>query len=433
MSLQNIFTKSNKTNIVQDIEWGESFDNTPIGQPDILISPLSPSPSDLPSEQSASNLRHRTAGSKRSTQENTPKGAINSYFNAYKALDSIPASWDIFAYNSFGELEPGRTYSAQDMVQYLYRNPKHRVGETYSPKLGGLTLWIQRTPHKTTLRHGHPKASLCRFENCEHDNVIKAGDVRVAFDELTKYNSNLDAKHNAGYVHLCCLEKNLNFPMLCKDLDVQPENRALPLEREQENPMMLRDSIELEHVWRFIDFCNNNGRPPRSYPHLGRLIDEILKLGRSELKGHNLEQWQKFGVKWSDEQKAKMDHTIALARVARRRFVARAKEEAAKMTKTKRAREEKKGEVSGRSVQRGWKLEKRRPQPKQRSRVIKAKAPTLEFHFYVPSSLSEIDSESEEEEVEEEKVEEEEVVEEEGVVEEVVKEDGEAPTQTLTP
>lgn len=87
--------------------------NSPLNRLNIssLNSPLSPSPSVLPSEQNASNPRCGTAGSERSTQECMPKKATNGRLYAYKALDFIPASWDIFAYNSFGELGPGRTYS----------------------------------------------------------------------------------------------------------------------------------------------------------------------------------------------------------------------------------------------------------------------------------------------------------------------------------
>lgn len=88
----------------------------------------------------------------------------------------------------------------------------------------------------------------------------------MAFDELIKYISNLDPKHNAGYVHICCLGKIMDFAMLCKDLYVKPEDRALPLERAPENPMMMRDRTELDNVQRFIDFCNANCRAPRSYP-----------------------------------------------------------------------------------------------------------------------------------------------------------------------
>lgn len=156
-------------------------------------------------------------------QGKKPKKVTFCRSYGYQPLFVTPTSWDIFEYNSFGELQPGRTYSAQELVRYLYTNPQNHVfGETYNPKLGGLTLWVQRTPEDFANDYGHPEAGLCRFQNCDHNNVIKAGDVRVAFDELTKRILNLNPLHNAGYVHLSCLEKKINFPMLCKDLDVKP-------------------------------------------------------------------------------------------------------------------------------------------------------------------------------------------------------------------
>lgn len=113
-------------------------------------------------------------------------------------------------------------------------------------------------------------------------------ETRVTFDKLTKYISNFNPKHNAGYVHLCCLVKKMKFPMLCKDPNFKPEDRVLPLARSQENPIMIRDRTELDHVQRFIDFYNAKGCAPRSYPGLRTINDEILGLGWRELKGRAL-------------------------------------------------------------------------------------------------------------------------------------------------
>ena len=298
-------------------------------------SPLSPPPSVLPTQQTAPVPGRRAADPERSAQDKMPKKAPKTRSYTYKPLYIAPGNWDIFGYNSFGELEAGRTYSAQEIVRYLYSNPQHHVGETYNPKLGGLTLWIQRTPQDSTVGYGHTKAGLCRFKDCEHNKVIKAGEIRVAFDELTKYIPNLNPKHNAGYVHLCCLEKKLDFPMLCKDLEVKPEDRVLPLERKQKNPMIMQNRMELDHVQRFINFCNENGRAPLSYPGLGTLNDEIIRLGLSELRGNALDHWQKRGVEGDDEARAKKLHAKELLAKAKRDD-ARARMEPAK----KRARVE---------------------------------------------------------------------------------------------
>lgn len=116
-------------------------------------SPLNPPRSVLPTE--------RTPSSGGSTQENGLKNATKSCAYTYKPIDIAPASWDIFGYNSFGELEPDRTYSTQELYRYLYSNPQHQVGETCNPKLGVFTLWIQRTPHDSIAGYGYPQAGLC--------------------------------------------------------------------------------------------------------------------------------------------------------------------------------------------------------------------------------------------------------------------------------
>ena len=287
---------------------------------------LNPPRSVLPTE--------RTPSARGSTQENGLKNATKSCAYTYNPLELAPASWDIFEYNSFGELELDRKYSTQELYRYLYSNPQHQVGETCNPKLGGFTLWIQRTPHDSTAGYGHPQAGLCRFKTCEHNNVIKAGDIRVAFDEMTKVVLNLDPKHNAGYVHLSCLEKKMDFPKLCKDLDVRPEDRVLPLEGAQKNLMILQDRTELDHVQRFIDFCNVNGRAPLSYPGLGTLNDEISRFRRRKMKGPAISQWQRWGVEWDNVNKAKKQHAKDLAKA--KKDGVRAKKETAK----KRACEE---------------------------------------------------------------------------------------------
>lgn len=310
---------------VFDQQAGPTYSSLPSSPPSSPLTRLNistPPWSVLPTEQ--------TPSARGSTQENGPKKATKSCEYAYKPLEIAPASWDIFEYNSFGELEPGRAYSAQELLRYLYCNPQHQVNEKYNPKLGGFTLWIQRTPRASAFEYVRPRpeADLCRFRNCEHNNVIKAGDVRVAFDELTNNTPNLDPKHNAGYAHLSCLEKQMDFPMLCKDMEVKPENRVLPLEWTQKNPMILQDRTELDHVQRFIDFCNVNGRAPLSYPVLGTLYDEISRLGPSEWKRPALDRWQRGGVEWDDVDKAKKNHAKKLAKA--KKDDTRAKKEAAK-------------------------------------------------------------------------------------------------------
>lgn len=315
--------------------WNSSFTfecpPAPPADPEIsspLISPLTSltisTPSSLPSPKT----------SILPTERQRSENCTNSHSYGYKPLPIAPTSWDIFEYNRFGELEPGRTYSTQELERYLDNNPQHHAGGTYNRKLGGLTLWIQRTPQDSVAKYGHPEAGLCRFDDCEHNNVISAGDVRVAFDELTKFMPDLNPQHNAGYVHLSCLEKKMNLPKICKDLDVKPEDRVL--EGKQKNHMILQDRTELEHVQRFITFCDIMGRAPQSYPSLGYLVDEILQFGRSSLQEYALNRWKMRGIKWDDEFKAKAKHSKDVLRV--KRDDARAKMKVARARMINRSR-----------------------------------------------------------------------------------------------
>lgn len=292
-----------------------TFDNSPIAQSRPPSSRYPTSQLKRPATNSSRNIWSPPAPPRISPTKQVgiqggkkPGKKVKFYRSSdYDPLYVAPASWDIFEYNSFGELSPGRTYTPQVLVRYLYSNPQNHVRETYTPKLGGLTLWVQRTPGDFCGNYGHPEAALCRFQNCDHNNnVIKAGEIRVAFDELTKKISNINPQRNAGYVHLSCLEKKTNFPILCKDLDVKAEARVFPLELTYGNPMTLQDGGSgsvLEHVQRFIDFCNRMGRPPKSYSAQGgRLIDEILQLEQPRMM-----KKIKTGVEGEDGDKEKAE------------------------------------------------------------------------------------------------------------------------------
>lgn len=132
------------------------------------------------------------------------------------------------------------------------------MGEKYNPKLGGLTLWIQRAPQDSALGHGYPKAAFAGLKIVSTLTSSKREIFEWPLMSFIKYISNLNPKHNAGYVHICIL-------LLGEDKS-SPEDRAFPVERAQENPMMMLDSSELDNVQTFIGFCTANCRAPRSYP-----------------------------------------------------------------------------------------------------------------------------------------------------------------------
>ena len=192
----------------------------------------------------------------------------------YSPLQQPPEPWghctldgqtisDRFKYNQFGELEPGDFFTAAEMKTYLLNHYLHINGNA---KEGGLKLWIQRNPPDSKHRYGHSCAARCRFLDCIAQNrLINQGHTRVAFDELSCRGENLDPMHNAGYVHLYCLERFMNFPHLCSTLQVRVEDRHLPNEHNGKNKMMLSSTQEFREAKRFIENCEM-GKISSSYP-----------------------------------------------------------------------------------------------------------------------------------------------------------------------
>ena len=225
--------------------------------------------------------------------------------NEYSPLVSTPVRWDCFEYNRHGELKSGRMYSVGEIERFLFRNPRHFTSHGYSPKLGGLTLWIQRAPHPKKHCHNNFSAVKCRLECCEHAGVISAGQLRVAFDEQTRLFPNHNPLHNAGYVHLSCLERFLDFPRICTELIVKGEDRVLAYDGRKRNSMILRTVQEVDIVDRFAKFCSANRRAPASYPTMnmpkrtrpfqGTLVQELNVLGPAHYRDHLQMIWETQG------------------------------------------------------------------------------------------------------------------------------------------
>jgi hypothetical protein len=140
-------------------------------------------------------------------------------------------------------------------------------------------------------------------------NTINQGHVRVCFDELSKTHANHDPMHNAGYVHLYCMEKFLDFPKLCKALDVRVENRSLPNEVDGKNRMLLSTTDERECAARFIRMCKNETLASKwsDYPffhlpkrtHEGTLTHALMKA-----KYQNYEDKNRCRIKEAKERGA---------------------------------------------------------------------------------------------------------------------------------
>lgn len=244
--------------------------------------------------------------------KNTRPLKIESYKpeEIYTPLDRPPRTWgpsfddaraasfkpDTFRYELTGELERGKYYYPGEILAYLKQNPND------------LILWIQRLPADSARRYPNPTSSKCRFETCPMlHNTINQGHVRVCFDELSGAHPNHDPMHNAGYVHLYCLEKFLDFPKICKDLDVRVENRKLPKEIDGKNRMLLSTTDERECAERFIKMCKNGSFAIKwsDYPHFAsstRTHNGTLTHALMKAKYQNYEDQKKYRITQAQER-----------------------------------------------------------------------------------------------------------------------------------
>jgi len=173
----------------------------------------------------------------------------------YMPLLKTPAAWDEFTYESTGELAGRRLYEPEEILCFLYKNP-HK-----------LTIWLQRNPADSARRYGGMDRGMCRFKNCCADsNTIMPGWYRVTFDENSATNPDIDPMHNAGYVHLYCMEKFLDFPTICHELNVKVDNRALPDEDNSRNKMKYGTDKEVQVALDFVRTCKKTGEAPEEYP-----------------------------------------------------------------------------------------------------------------------------------------------------------------------
>jgi hypothetical protein len=184
----------------------------------------------------------------------------------YPPLQNTPPAWNGFSYYPTGELTSA-LFSVAQIRRFLYDHPLNfdRSG-IRDPKNGGLELFIQRTPSDSAKRYPLPTSNLCRFENCfVNGNTIRVGHYRFCFCE-NRTTGLRNPYHNAGYVHLFCLENFLDFPKLVRDLNVKPDTRKFFAEpwTKGPGPMELDRSLKTTAI-NFIKECHQVGTPP-GYP-----------------------------------------------------------------------------------------------------------------------------------------------------------------------
>lgn len=187
---------------------------------------------------------------------NNRPAAIEAYKagEIYMPLPETPKDWDEFSYHPTGEMV-WKKYEPREIERFLRENPR------------ALTIWLQRSPADSSRRYSGAGLSNCRFKNCcSYCGTIPTGWYRVAFDENSQAHPDVDPMHNAGYAHLYCLERFLDFPKLCHDLDVRVDDRYLGLEAGKRNKMTYSDDKEVQVAHDFIRTCQVTGKAPDGYP-----------------------------------------------------------------------------------------------------------------------------------------------------------------------
>ena len=159
---------------------------------------------------------------KKSRTKNSRSANIEN-FNAgdyYEPIQDVPADWvgpatgRIFTYTAEGELDTEAKFSPAELEDFLVNHPHDHPLAGSRP-----ILWIGNVPADAGKRYPTKNSAACRFQDCPiTNNTIRKGNFRVTIDEWG-YNPegmNKDPYHNAGYVHLYCLEKFMDLPGLCR-------------------------------------------------------------------------------------------------------------------------------------------------------------------------------------------------------------------------
>lgn len=148
-------------------------------------------------------------------------GKINNYRPVYyeDRPHPIGGPWETpngytFDYTDKWEFSE-KTYSAEQLNDFIFHYPRDKN------KHSKLTIWIQKSSTDCAFRYQSERHNKCRFRDCPANvygnGVITVGHPRVAFDERWhEHGMNVDPYCVAGYAHLYCMERFLDFEAICK-------------------------------------------------------------------------------------------------------------------------------------------------------------------------------------------------------------------------
>lgn len=207
--------------------------------PDDLVPLLNPH--HLPSN-------HGRVPDKRGNKDTT---MANDYYYSVRKLDNLflPTCEETVSYNGV-EFDADLSFTSQAFREYLQcasQRPNRQP-----------ILRIQIQPAQYNHRYMRAGQSFkCRFRDCpDKRGTILKGQARVCISEFDDEHGDwLNPFHNAGYVHLFCLEKQTNFIELCNDfpgITVVPETRSLAHEPPATTNMRLNNPMALNDVERAV-------------------------------------------------------------------------------------------------------------------------------------------------------------------------------------
>ncbi|KAF2194512.1 hypothetical protein K469DRAFT_686533 [Zopfia rhizophila CBS 207.26] len=187
----------------------------------------------------------------------TRTSKINNYKTSYDYNRPHPVgdwkgSKTEFKYTQFGEWKE-KSFSPRQIKEFILEYPRDK------PK-AKLKLWIQKGPTDSARRYPTTTWSKCRFRDCpaqiHQTGTILHGHYRVAFDETWyRDRENVDPFLTAGYVHLYCMERFLNFADICRRADVEVDTRALTSEPNARFAATLAGAPEAGVAQKFIELC----------------------------------------------------------------------------------------------------------------------------------------------------------------------------------
>jgi hypothetical protein len=253
----------------------------------------------------------------------TRTAKINQYQPGYEDRPHpIGRSWvsplgNTFEYTDKHEFKE-KTYTTEQIRDFIFNYPKDK--RTHAR----LKLWIQKTPTDSARRYHSVSHAKCRFKDCPaqlyQTGTILHGHYRIAIDERWHaHGLNVDPFHVAGFVHLYCMERFLDFEAVCKLGVVEVDDRAMPHEPKGRFAGSLAGQPEYHIASQFVGEARNgalrqNVAEFKNYPHHSE-----FKRGQEKPHKDTLTYWMhmykqdtrpKAQIKQFEERGLKASHII---------------------------------------------------------------------------------------------------------------------------